>query len=370
MQPSLASRRSPLLLLAVLVTLSLVSFTEACSSLKTNAPGNGIATEEGYAMGRGMSGGVAAPEVDMFAQGEMMDMAAPPSEAASAGRDAGVPVSAPQLNPDDFLKQQVDIESWFSPKAYAAENTPDEEYLIRTGDMTLTVLDYDDTAKKIEVVGAKYGAIVTDSSGQQQWDGNRNGYLRLRVPSEEFRKCFDELKTLGDVTSENIASQDVSQSYVTAISRLKALLTEQETLRNMLTEAREIQRTRGLGEAYSVLLQTQQRLSEVTAQVQAIEDQVSQLADQITRSTITVNLNQVAQLPQGGKYNPGYSETWQRAKRDFILGRDQFINGLIYFVGSFWGLFWLLVIGGAAWWAWSRIKRALRKSKSKPSPAA
>ncbi|MCC7478181.1 DUF4349 domain-containing protein [bacterium] len=302
----------------------------------------------------GMAGGAMAPGAPMD------NLSAESAPGAEEARKAGS--SGPQLKPEDFLKQQVDIESWFSPKAYAAENIPDTKYLIRTGDITLRIKNYDESAKSVEATAEKYGGIVTDSNSAQQYDGSRNGYLKLRVPNEQFRACYDELKELGEVTAENVSSVDVSHDYVTAVSRLKALLTEQETLRNMLAEAREVQKTRGLGEAYSVLLETQGRLSEVTAQIQGIEDQISQLADQITRSTITVNLNEIAQIPSGGKYEPGYGTTFEEAKLDLVRTRDAIIRGIIYFFIAGW--LQLLPWAIAVWVIWLLYKRWQKKRRA------
>ncbi len=358
---------SCLALIAVLFAIVL----GGCNKLAPNVgyreesyAGKDAAMSRGVASSDGMAGGTAAPIAPMD------DMVA---QSAPSGGEGKPEPAGPKLSPEDFLKQQVNIDSWFSPKAYAAENIPDTKYLIRTGDLTLKIKKYDEAAKAVEATAEKFGGIVTDSNSQQQYDGSRTGYLKLRVPNEQFRACYDELRELGDVTSENVSSVDVSHDYVTAVSRLKALLTEQETLRNMLAEAREVQKTRGLGEAYSVLLETQGRLSEVTAQVQGIEDQISQLADQITRSTITVNLNEIAQIPSGGKYEPGYGDTFEQAKLDLVRTRDAIIRSIIYFFVAGWLqlLPWVVVgwIGWLLWKRWRRGRVAVAAAKATRGPA-
>lgn len=265
----------------------------------------------------------------------------------------------PEFKPEAYAKEQFKLDRWFSPAAYAADTKPDEQYLIRNGDIALQIESYDKAAQAVSDVAAKYGGVVTDSNMEKAYDGTRSGFVTLRVPSAKFFEAWADLLALGEVTHQNSTAQDVSQQYVAAVSRLKNLTTEQATLQGMLADAREVQRTRGLGEAYKVLLDTQARLSEVTGELQATEDQVSQLADQITRSTIKVNLAEKA-VYKSEEFTWGFGDTFKAAGKAVVLGFKGFINWLIFFaVTTAWWLaliiWWLRVM----WLRWRKKRQAV-----------
>jgi hypothetical protein len=269
----------------------------------------------------------------------------------------------PQFSPDAYSKQQFNLDRWFSPEAYAADTKPAEQYLIRNGDMLLNIENYDKAAKAVSDVADKYGGVVTDSNMQKNYDGTRNGYVTLRIPSKDFFAAWGELLKIGDVLSQNTTSQDVSQEYVAAVSRMKNLIVEQTTLQGMLADARETQRTKGLGEAYKILLDTQERLSNVTGELQSTEDQIAQLADKITRSTIKVNLGEKA-VYQANEFTWGFGDTFKAAGKAVVLGVKGFINWLIFFiVTTAWWLALIILAARMLWLRW-RKKRAAAKGAS------
>ena len=315
--------------------------------------------------------------------------AAPPMEQGNAGYDseyrestrsaapasAPAPPSAEMLAKPEAMQQLTggvtagpqqntlaEIERWFSPQAYAADNTPAEEYLIRTGNITLKVDSYDKVAQQVSDVAAKYKGVVTDSQMNKSADGTKSGYVILRVPKESFFTAWDELLKLGEVENQNQAAQDVARDYIATWSQIKNLTTEQETLRAMLADAREVQRTRGLGEAYNILLQTEQRLSEVTGELQSASDQFARLADQINRSTITVNLSERA-VYQSTEFKWNTGEVFRQAWKDLLLGFRNTVNGVVYFLVTMW--LWLIPLAVVALVVWLILRRVIRAGQSR-----
>lgn len=346
---------------AVLLLLLSLLLMPACARIypqsgadKSQAVNVGYYEDEMYGMDDGWAGEVAEAPA---ARGMLSEnaMAPEPQEPAGDGL-TGPPSMVKQFNLDD----------WFLPKAYAADTGLDERYLIRNGDISLKIDDYDAATAEITAVAEKHDGVVTDSQMSKHGDGTRSGWITLRVPGESFFAAWEELKQTGEVNNQQVSSEDVSSTYVSAISRLKILQKEQETLEAMLAEAREVQRTRGLGEAYSVLLQTQERLSEVNYQIQQTEDQVSQLADKITRSTIIVNLTERVEYESEG-FTWGYGEAFEGAKKDLMLKWRAFVQGVIYFFVSGWTALvpWLVVLV-IIWLLWRKwVAPLLGKRKAR-----
>lgn len=265
------------------------------------------------------------------------------------------------------------IDNWLLPKAYAADNAVDEKYLIRNGTLEIKLDKLDAGQSAATAIAAKHSGSITNTSIVKDGAGYRSGSVTLRIPAENFNQAWAELLAIpgAEVLSQSIVTQDVGGEYVSAVSRMKALAAEQATLQKMLEEALAVQRSRGLGEAYSVLLDTQKRLSEVTAEIQGVEDRVSALADQITRSTITLHLSENPQIPvsQPDTFNWGLGNTFNAAVRDLMVGVRGFVNGVVYFIVTLQWIWWLLAFF-AARWAWRYVKRLLAREKAASRAAA
>lgn len=285
-----------------------------------------------------------------------------PGNPQQPGQPGQNPQNVGPTAPPSSQSVQSRIDSWFSPKAYAADNLPAEQYLIRTGNITLKVDSFDTVATQVSDVAAKYKGEVTDSQMQKAADGSKSGFVTLRVPKESFFDAWNELLKLGDVDNQSQSAQDVGREFVAAISQVKNLTTEQDTLRGMLADAREVQRTRGLGEAYSILLETEKRLSEVTGELQTANDTADRLADQINRSSITVNLNERAVYQSEG-FQWNTKQTLNQAWKDLLLGIRNAINGLLYFLVTMW--LWLVPLAVALVIVWLVLRAVIRASQAR-----
>lgn len=264
---------------------------------------------------------------------------------------------------------------WLTPEAWAADHNVDEKYLVRSGSLDVHVDSVQDTLTKISGIASRFGGSVTDSSISKDDAGHHSGFVTLRVPAKSFFDAWNELGKIGELSNLNIKGEDVGQEYVSSITHMRTLMAEQATLEKMLADALAVQRSRGLGEAYKVLLETQTRLSEVTEEIQGVEDRVNALSDQITRSTITVNLTENPSLPvaQPDKFNWGVGATFNSSVRDLMELARGAVNGLIHFVVTLQWLWWLLAFFACRWlWRfYSRyMKNLSRPEASEAKPAA
>jgi len=64
------------------------------------------------------------------------------------------------------------------------------------------------------------------------------------VPSDTYEATFEYLKTLGEVTNENESRENVTDSYIEVESRMKAKLTEEARLIELLAKAETVNRLR------------------------------------------------------------------------------------------------------------------------------
>jgi hypothetical protein len=323
--------------------------------------------EPGFNQFRGVSAGGADKAASMdYWEGETpATTAAPPAN----GQPHGVSVVDSALEESGLLAK---LESWMLPEAYAQDHEVDERYLVREGNCSLEVDSYKAAADKVSGLARKYDGMVSDSHSTKNYDGTVEGWIKIRVPAEKFFDTWNEILEIGELEDQTISSQDVSRQYVGYVSRLKNLMAEQSTLQQMLEEALAVQRSRGLGEGYSILLDTQERLFDVTGQIESTEDQLNALADRVTRSTITVSLREAKPLQQQVKeeFSWGLGTTAGTAYQDLLRTLRGMAQGFIYFIITCWTwLIPLLILLGIARWAWRRwITPQLRKP-SQPAPA-
>jgi hypothetical protein len=270
------------------------------------------------------------------------------------------------------------IDNWVLPKAYAQDHGEDEQYLVRSGDVSLEIDDYQQAQDEIAAIAGKYSGFVSDSQSQRYGDERIEGWVSIRVPAEKFFDAWEDVRALGTIDSERITTENVSREYLANHSQMKNLLAQQATLTDMLKEAIEVQRKHGLGEGRSLMLDVQERLFNVTSQLQAVEDRQNALADQITKSTITAHLVEVKEV---GQIVSGTHEQWNwgtdRALDDSIRevkGRlKNFWTGLIWFGVTCWTwliplIFWILV-GWFIYRKWIR-PRLVKLASEQAKPAA
>ncbi|GEM_PF-2962154 len=295
--------------------------------------------------------------------------AAPPAGTSPTASTGGVITAA--LAAAGIEEQ---IGDWILPKAYAQDHGIDEQYLVRTGECALEVESYADAEKKIASIAGLYGGIVSDSQSERYGDDRIEGWIRIRVPADKFFEAWEEVLALGEVSSQSISTDDVSSQFLANHSKIKNLLAQQATLQKMLDEALAVQRSRGLGEGYSILLDTQERLFNVTEQLQSVEDRQSALADRITRSTITARLSEVKEIAEvvREEWTWGTGTTAGDAYRALLIRARASWQGFIWFIITCWAwliplAFWVFI--GWLIWRWliaPRLKARLAPAQVAP----
>ncbi|MDR2555876.1 MAG: DUF4349 domain-containing protein [Fibromonadaceae bacterium] len=99
----------------------------------------------------------------------------------------------------------------------------------------------------------------------------RNGYVSLQIPVAEFKNFFNQILTLGRVTSKNISASDITEAYADNAARLKIAESTLSRLQHLLAAARTEQEK-------IALLKEIQRVSEQIEQRKLEEKELLRLA--------------------------------------------------------------------------------------------
>ncbi|WP_435153501.1 DUF4349 domain-containing protein [Haladaptatus sp. DFWS20] len=157
--------------------------------------------------------------------------------------------------------------------------------LIRTGNVTIAVENFDQTETNLSRLARQRGGFVSDSTQRVHRNGNETwttGRVVFRIPKENFSAFFEEAKRAGEVQESSTGTKDVTDQLVDVEARLTNLRSQREKLRNLYRNASDTED----------VLAVQKRLSNVQSEIERLEAKQQSLKRQVAYSTVTVTINE------------------------------------------------------------------------------
>lgn len=161
-----------------------------------------------------------------------------------------------------------------------AVDVPSENRLIiKTGGLSLLVSDVPQGIAQVEsyAIGNK-GFVV--SSNIEKLDLGFTGWVTIRVPAESFEAAMGALRSYGEVQSQNVTGQDVTEEFVDIQAQIRNLKATEEQFLNIMRQAVKIED----------ILAVQRELTNVRAQIENLEGRKKYLTQSAAMSSITVHL--------------------------------------------------------------------------------
>ena len=156
-------------------------------------------------------------------------------------------------------------------KVHIDAETEDLETLL--GSLTSQISAFDGYIEKQELYnGSSYSSYR-----------HRSANLTIRIPAENLDSFIGQVKDASNVVSYNESQDDVTLTYVSTESRVKALETEQERLLELLSKA----------ENMSDLLEIEARLTDVRYELENVTSQLRVLANKVDYATVYLYISQV-----------------------------------------------------------------------------
>lgn len=202
--------------------------------------------------------------------------------------DAGEPdVEEPafEAEPDDAAVDEVAEDDAGAADAERTDATRPDGRLIRTGEIRLTVDDFDEADATVRGVAADADGYVSDATREtRERDGDRFtvGEVVIRVPSESFDGAMTELEAVGEVERATTESEDVTDQLTDLEARLENKRAERDRLRDLYEDA----------EGTEEVLAVQRELSNVQEEIERMEARQASLEDRVELSTIRVRLSE------------------------------------------------------------------------------
>ncbi|TDE99032.1 DUF4349 domain-containing protein [Occultella glacieicola] len=229
--------------------------------------------------------------------------------------------------------------------------------IITTGYATVVVDDPAEAADRVALLAETAGGRVDQRSevaaGSQGQDSPGWASLTIRVPADELNRLIEDLDDLGDVRDLNQTSQDVTQTAVDLDARILALQASTDRLLQIMADA----------EDSGDLIAAESALSDRQAELESLQAERAYLADQVSMSTLQLQLEarEEATIEAGGFL--GGIETGWRALVTFA-------SGLLVFLGVIAP--WLLVVGvpvtAIVWLTRRRRRRTTAAVPGAPQP--
>ena len=267
----------------------------------------------------------------------------------------------------------TDMASVSAPQAAlaAAENTAEQApvhaladsirttMLIRNGAATLEVkADSLDTAvAQVRALAARVNGYVTNVAMQAGEQQIRQAILTIRLPAARFDDAVAALRSIGEVESVNVTTEDVGEEYVDVQMRLANARRLEERLLELLGT-----RTGTLEHVLTI----ERELARVREQIERLEGRLRYLRNRVDLSTLAVTVHEPGPLLAGQPGQNVLLRSLRQAMRNFI-------GFLAVVIESLGVVLPLAALGWVSWLVFRRVRRGrarVKRAHTVESPTA
>jgi len=155
----------------------------------------------------------------------------------------------------------------------ANEDVLKNRLIIYTARLNLQVKNIEEKKLLIESLLTQYQSYL-QSGSEYSWT--------IRVPQKNYEALLTELEQLGDITSKNEYTQDVTDQYRDTEIRLETLEKSRQRYLELLDKAEKV----------SEILEIERELERVNVSIESLKGSLKRFDSQIQYATITLNLQE------------------------------------------------------------------------------
>lgn len=220
-----------------------------------------------------------------------------------------------------------------------------QRLIIRTGTMNLEIESYEEADRKINDLVKSLDGYTSASSSSMNAAGKKQGSVTIKVPAEKFDELISKLGEIGQISSQNITSSDVTEEYIDLGARLK---TEREL------EQRLISLLDTKASTLSDVIEIEGKLATVRQKIESVEGRMKYLRSQSAFSTLTVSIFEPSLLEtsSGGGFFYEIGQAFKEGLEGFTSVLKTIIIAAIALLPLliFIGIIIYLVIRGIKWY--------------------
>ena len=154
-----------------------------------------------------------------------------------------------------------------------------ERRVISTGFLSIEVEAVRAAVDQIQLTAEALGGFVENSSISGD-DEEAFAEITIRVPQDQFFDALERIRRLGEVRSENLGAQDVTEQFIDLEARLRASEREEGSLLNLLDRATDV----------ADVLVIERELSRIRSDIERVQGQLNFLERRVSLATLSVSL--------------------------------------------------------------------------------
>lgn len=255
-----------------------------------------------------------------------------------------------------------------SASADVQTNPVQERLIVRTGVLSIQVLDTKQAIDAIAALAVQYGGFVVSSTtynqGSYYADDATNlallsGDVVIRVNVENFDAAIQAIEEMTpdvtkNVSAKTITGEDITSDYVDSNAKLAALEETRDKLNEILSTAKTAEET----------LLIYREITDVNSQIEVLKGQIKYMQDSAVLSSISIHIDTIR--PTGITVKPwSLGEIVSDAVQNLLESGQKLGEFLIYFIISV--LPFLLLFGIPLYllfrWLIRKIARGIRTWK-------
>lgn len=230
------------------------------------------------------------------------------SNVSSSGGDSGDSAgSAPErvqskeVAPSDGAAQRDSALNESAGGAAEDKALEGDREVITTGEINVTVKDPRTVAQKISAYAESIGGRVDNRTEHGDGD-DASAFVTVRVPSTKVTATIDRLKTYGTVDNVSLQNDDVTAQAKDLDARIDALRLSIDRLEKIMADS----------DTSAELIKAENALTQRQEQLESLEAQRKQIADQVSLSTLSIDLSQKdrADSVEPGGFKGGLTDGW------------------------------------------------------------
>jgi hypothetical protein len=173
--------------------------------------------------------------------------------------------------------------------------------VITTGQINVSVKDPRAVAQKISAYAESIGGRVDTRT--ENGDGDEaSAFVTVRVPSTKVTATIDKLKTYGTVEDVTLQNDDVTAQAKDLDARIDALRLSIDRLEKIMAKS----------DTSAELIKAETALTQRQEQLESLEAQRKQIDDQVSLSTLSIDLSQKSRPDsvEPGGFKGGLTDGW------------------------------------------------------------
>lgn len=230
--------------------------------------------------------------------------------------------------------------------------------MIYTARMEVETTAFDTAAADLRTLVEILGGYFEQAAVHNYGSGYRSGDYTVRVPADQFQPFLDRVGTLCHVTYQEQTSENVSEAYYDAESRLATQRTKLERLQNLLAQAENMED----------IITIESAISDTELEIERLTGTLRQYDALVDYATVHLSLQEVYQLSNVEEAATSFASRMGAA---FASGWRGFVGALESLaVALAYGWVWLLLLAAAGTAAgrilWKRRRRERQAASKEP----